>query len=166
MFLHGGIDSHRFHMMSLMQLGPALEELYGSARYFFCTSSPEPSDFWPARSSDIIHWRQRGLLGLVGAMLAITSKRGGSYMRELRSRLISSVVILFVLDLWAWESITGAWRRAGFRICARQDICGSPADECARKTNCQCAWLAGGTCGDRKFRVHDFALSRPAARPA
>jgi len=30
-------------------------------------------------------------------MLAVTSKRGGSYMREVRSRLISSVVILFVL---------------------------------------------------------------------
>src|SRR5260370_36576695 len=30
-------------------------------------------------------------------MLAITTKRGGAYMRELRSRLVSSVVILFVL---------------------------------------------------------------------
>jgi rhomboid protease GluP len=38
-----------------------------------------------------------GLLGLVGVMLAITTKRGGAYMRELRSRLVSSVVILFVL---------------------------------------------------------------------
>src|SRR5260370_16720122 len=30
-------------------------------------------------------------------MLAVTTKRGGAYMRELRSRLISSVVLLFVL---------------------------------------------------------------------
>jgi hypothetical protein len=29
--------------------------------------------------------------------LAITTKRGGSYMREIRSRLMSSVAILFVL---------------------------------------------------------------------
>jgi rhomboid protease GluP len=37
------------------------------------------------------------LLGLVGVMLAVTTKRGGAYMRELRSRLVTSVVILFVL---------------------------------------------------------------------
>jgi membrane associated rhomboid family serine protease len=37
------------------------------------------------------------LLGLVGLMLAVTTKRGGSYMREIRSRLISSVAILFLL---------------------------------------------------------------------
>src|SRR5882724_4675454 len=35
MFLHGGLIHIGFNMMSLMQLGPALEELYGSARYFF-----------------------------------------------------------------------------------------------------------------------------------
>src|SRR6266704_1422478 len=35
MFLHGGLIHIGFNMMSLMQLGPALEELYGSARYLF-----------------------------------------------------------------------------------------------------------------------------------
>jgi len=35
MFLHGGLIHIGFNMMSLMQLGPALEELYGSARYVF-----------------------------------------------------------------------------------------------------------------------------------
>src|SRR3981189_4017839 len=35
MFLHGGLIHIGFNMMSLMQLGPALEELYRSARYFF-----------------------------------------------------------------------------------------------------------------------------------
>ena len=35
MFLHGGLIHIGFNMMSLMQLGPELEELYGSARYFF-----------------------------------------------------------------------------------------------------------------------------------
>jgi membrane associated rhomboid family serine protease len=37
------------------------------------------------------------LLGLVGALLALTTKRGGMFMRDLRSRLITSVVILFML---------------------------------------------------------------------
>jgi len=35
MFLHGGLIHIGFNMMALMQIGPALEELYGSSRYFF-----------------------------------------------------------------------------------------------------------------------------------
>jgi rhomboid protease GluP len=118
MFLHGGLIHIGFNMMSLMQLGPALEELYGSARYFFLYIVTGAFGF--LASSSIGHYSlgaSGGLLGLVGAMLAITTKRGGSYMRELRSRLISSVVILFVLgfmgmgiDNWAH----GAGLASGF----------------------------------------------------
>jgi len=98
MFLHGGLIHIGFNMMALMQLGPALEELYGSARYFFLYIFTGAfgfliSSFMGTNSLGA----SGGLLGLVGAMLAITTKRGGSYMRELRSRLISSVVFLFVL---------------------------------------------------------------------
>jgi rhomboid protease GluP len=103
MFLHGGLIHIGFNMMALMQLGPALEELYGSSRYFFLyiftgafgfLISSFPYGPWYANNS---LGASGGLLGLVGAMLAITTKRGGAYMRELRSRLISSVVFLFVL---------------------------------------------------------------------
>jgi rhomboid protease GluP len=121
MFLHGGLIHIGFNMMSLMQLGPALEELYGSSRYFFLYIFTGAFGF--LISSLTLHnslGASGGLLGLVGAMLAITSKRGGSYMRELRSRLVSSVVILFVLgampgiaiDNWAH----GAGLAAGFVI--------------------------------------------------
>ena len=119
MFLHGGLIHIGFNMMALMQLGPALEELYGSARYFFLYIFTGAFGFLV--SSFTGHnslGASGGLLGLVGAMLAITSKRGGSYMRELRSGLIRSVVILFVLgalpgiaiDNWAH----GAGLAAGF----------------------------------------------------
>jgi len=98
MFLHGGLIHIGFNMMSLMQLGPALEELYGSSRYFFLYIFTGAfgfliSSFLGTHSLGA----SGGLLGLVGAMLAITTKRGGAYMRELRSRLISSVIFLFVL---------------------------------------------------------------------
>ncbi|HEU0368147.1 MAG TPA: rhomboid family intramembrane serine protease [Candidatus Acidoferrum sp.] len=109
MFLHGGLIHIGFNMMALMQLGPALEELYGSSRYFFLYIFTGAFGF--LLSSFIGNnslGASGGLLGLVGAMLAITSKRGGAYMRELRSRLVSNVVILFVLgfmgmgiDNWA-----------------------------------------------------------------
>ena len=103
MFLHGGLIHIGFNMMALMQLGPALEELYGSSRYFFLyivtgafgfLVSAFPYGPWQGSNS---LGASGGLLGLVGAMLAITTKRGGAYMRELRSRLISSVVFLLVL---------------------------------------------------------------------
>jgi rhomboid protease GluP len=120
MFLHGGLIHIGFNMMALMQLGPALEELYGSARYFFLYIATGVFGF--LASSFTGHYSlgaSGGLLGLVGAMLAITTKRGGAYMRELRSRLVSSVVLLFVLgfmgmgiDNWAH----GAGLAAGFGL--------------------------------------------------
>src|SRR3984893_5384456 len=98
MFLHGGLIHIGFNMMALMQLGPALEELYGSSRYFFLYFFTGAFGFlissFTGRNS---LGASGGLLGLIGAMLAVTTKRGGAYMRELRSRLISSVVLLFVL---------------------------------------------------------------------
>ncbi|HEY4816634.1 MAG TPA: rhomboid family intramembrane serine protease [Candidatus Acidoferrum sp.] len=98
MFLHGGLLHIGMNMLALMQLGPALEELYGSSRYFFLYIFTGAfgflvSSFFGGYSLGA----SGGLLGLVGAMLAITTKRGGAYMRELRSRLISSVVFLLVL---------------------------------------------------------------------
>ena len=120
MFLHGGLIHIGFNMMALMQLGPALEELYGSSRYFFLYIFTGAFGFLV--SSFIGNnslGASGGLLGLVGAMLAITSKRGGAYMRELRSRLVSNVVILFVLgfmgmgmDNWAH----GGGLAAGFAL--------------------------------------------------
>jgi len=118
MFLHGGLIHIGFNMMALMQLGPALEELYGSSRYFFLYIFTGAFGF--LASSFVGHLSlgaSGGLLGLVGAMLAITTKRGGAYMRDLRSRLVSSVVLLFVLgfmgmgiDNWAH----GAGLASGF----------------------------------------------------
>lgn len=98
MFLHAGLIHIGFNMMSLMQLGPVLEELYGSARYFFLYVLTGAFGFLVSATFGHNSLGASGaLLGLVGAMLAVTSKRGGVFMRELRSRLISSVVILFVL---------------------------------------------------------------------
>ena len=98
MFLHGGLIHIGFNMMSLMQLGPALEELYGSGRYFFLYVLTGAFGFLISAAFGHVSLGASGaLLGLVGAMLAVTTKRGGAFMRDLRARLISSVVILFML---------------------------------------------------------------------
>lgn len=146
MFLHGGLIHIGFNMMSLMQLGPALEELYGSGRYFFLYIVTGAFGF--LASSFIGHYSlgaSGGLLGLVGAMLAITSKRGGSYMRELRSRLISSVVILFVLgfmgmgiDNWAHGGGLASGFVLGKIFADRQ-----PMNEREKQIANALGWLAG-----------------------
>ncbi len=98
MFLHGGLIHIGFNMMALMQFGPALEELYGSARYLFFYVVTGMFGFLVSAALGNYSLGASGaLLGLVGLMLAITTKRGGSYMREIRSRLITSVAILFLL---------------------------------------------------------------------
>ncbi|OLC99870.1 MAG: hypothetical protein AUH86_01505 [Acidobacteria bacterium 13_1_40CM_4_58_4] len=98
MFLHGGLIHIGFNMMALMQFGPALEELYGSARYLFFYVVTGMFGFLVSAALGNYSLGASGaLLGLVGLMLAVTTKRGGAYMREIRSRLISSVAILFLL---------------------------------------------------------------------
>jgi rhomboid protease GluP len=119
MFLHGGLIHIGVNMMSLMQLGPVLEELYGSARYLFLYVLTGAFGFLVSAATGHFSLGASGaLMGIVGAMLAVTSKRGGSYMRELRSRLITSVVILFVIGAFPWIRIDnwahGAGLASGF----------------------------------------------------
>ena len=98
MFLHGGLIHIGFNMLALMQFGPALEELYGSARYLFLYVVTGVFGFLvSAWFGNYSLGASGALLGLIGLMLAITSKRGGAFMRDLRARLITSVAILFFL---------------------------------------------------------------------
>lgn len=146
MFLHGGLIHIGFNMMALMQLGPALEELYGSARYLFLYVVTGAFGFLVSAAVGHFSIGASGaLLGLVGLMLAITSKRGGTYMRELRSRLISSVAILFVLgfmgmgiDNWAH----GGGLAAGF-LFGKLFADHKPVTAGERRTADLLGWLAG-----------------------
>ena len=117
MFLHGGLIHIGFNMMTLMQFGPALEELYGSARYLFLYVVTGALGF--VASALMGHFSigaSGALLGLIGAMLAVTSKRGGSFMRELRSRLITSVAILFMIGFWGGLGIDNSAHIGGFAV--------------------------------------------------
>jgi rhomboid protease GluP len=117
MFLHGGLIHIGFNMMTLMQFGPALEELYGSARYLFLYVVTGALGFLASGLTGHFSVGASGaLLGLIGAMLAVTSKRGGSFMRELRSRLITSVTILFVIGFWGGLGIDNSAHIGGFAV--------------------------------------------------
>ncbi len=117
MFLHGGLIHIGFNMMNLMQIGPALEELYGSARYLFLYVVTGALGFLASALTGHFSIGASGaLLGLIGAMLAVTTKRGGSFMRELRSRLITSVAILFVIGFMGFLGMDNAAHIGGFAV--------------------------------------------------
>ena len=147
MFLHGGLIHIGMNMISLMNLCPALEELYGSSRYFFLYVVSGAFGFLlSAATGHFSIGASGGLLGIVGAMIAVTTKRGGAYMRDLRSRLVSSVVILFVLgampgiaiDNWAH----GAGFVAGF-VLGKIFVDRQPMNPGERQFAAALGWIAG-----------------------
>jgi rhomboid protease GluP len=114
MFLHAGLIHIGFNMWVLMDIGPVVEEVYGSARFLFLYTATGImgyvlSAFTPFRPHPALGVGASGaILGLVGLMIAITTRRAGSAMHALRSRLISWVVSIFVfgflisgVDNWA-----------------------------------------------------------------
>jgi rhomboid protease GluP len=146
MFLHGGLIHIGFNMMALMQLGPAIEELYGSARYLFFYVITGAFGFLVSAGMGNHSLGASGaILGLVGLMLAVTTKRGGAYMRELRSRLISSVVILFVLGFMGMgmdNFAHGAGLAAGFGL-GKLFADRQPMNSRERQMAYALGWLAG-----------------------
>jgi rhomboid protease GluP len=114
MFLHGGLIHIGFNMMVLLDIGPMVEEVYGSARYLFLYITMGVVGFL------LSAWRgsfsvgaSGAILGIIGLLIAITSKRGGAQMRELRARLISWVVTIFALGFLAAGLRTDNWAHFG-----------------------------------------------------
>jgi membrane associated rhomboid family serine protease len=114
MFLHGGLIHIGFNMMALMNIGPTVEEVYGSARYLFLYTATgiagyvlsSVHQFWSFHGPSV--GASGAIMGLIGLLIAITTKRGGAAIQALRSRLISWVVATFAfgfmvvgIDNWA-----------------------------------------------------------------
>jgi membrane associated rhomboid family serine protease len=100
MFLHGSIMHIALNMWVLWSVGPVIEEAYGSARYLFVYTFTGIAGFvLSALRGNFSVGASGALLGLVGVMLAITTKRGGAAMQAQRSRLIVWIVIIFAQGL-------------------------------------------------------------------
>ena len=114
MFLHGGLIHIGFNMMVFLDLGPIVEEVYGSARYLFLYLVMGAASFLVSALAGHFSLGASGaILGLVGLLIAITTRRGGMYMRKLRSRLISWVVTIFAMGLLFRGMRTDNWAHAG-----------------------------------------------------
>jgi rhomboid protease GluP len=108
-FLHASILHIVFNMWFLMDVGPLIEELYGSARYLFIYVVTGIGGY--IASSAVGHFSIGGsgaLMGLVGVLLAATSGRRSAGAQMLRSRLIYFIIYIAVIgfimqgvDNWA-----------------------------------------------------------------
>jgi rhomboid protease GluP len=97
-FLHGGLLHIGFNMWVLMDIGPMVEELYGSARYLFLYVVTGAAGYLVSSSAGHLSVGASGsLLGLVGVLLAATTGRKSMAAQALRSALIRWLIYIAVL---------------------------------------------------------------------
>jgi rhomboid protease GluP len=97
-FLHGGLLHIGFNMWVLMDIGPMVEELYGSARYFFLFVVTGAAGYVVSSFFGHLSVGASGsLLGLIGLLLAATTGRRSFSAQALRSALIRWLVYIAVL---------------------------------------------------------------------
>lgn len=99
-FLHGSVLHIFLNMWILLSVGPILEELYGSSRYLFLYTVSGIAGYLLSSLHDYPSvGASAALLGLIGAMLAVTTKRGGDVIRAQRTNLIIWIVVIFAQGL-------------------------------------------------------------------
>ena len=100
-FLHGSLMHIVFNMWVLMDIGPQIEELYGSARFFFIYVATGIGGY--LLSSTLSGHPSMGgsgaLLGLIGVLLAITTGRKSAGMQMLRSQIIRWLIYIAIWGL-------------------------------------------------------------------
>lgn len=109
-FLHGSLIHIGFNMWVLMDIGPIVEELYGSARYLFLYTATGIFGYITSAMWMAIRYGGGGylppipsigasgaLLGLIGLLIAVTSRRSGAAAQMLKTQLIRWVVYIFII---------------------------------------------------------------------
>ena len=145
-FLHGGLLHIGFNMWVLMDIGPMVEELYGSARYFFLFVVTGAAGY--AVSSFFGHLSvgaSGSLLGLIGVLLAATTGRKSLAAQALRSALIRWLVYIGVLGLLmsGTDNAAHAGGLAAGYLLGRVMADRLPADVIERRRADLLGWIAG-----------------------
>jgi membrane associated rhomboid family serine protease len=100
-FLHGSLLHIGFNMWVLMDIGPQIEELYGSARYLFIYVATGIGAYIVSGliGTHVSMGGSGALLGLIGVMLAMTMGHKSAAMQMLRSQLIRWLVYIGILGI-------------------------------------------------------------------
>jgi len=101
-FLHANLLHIGMNTWAFLDLGPPLEELYGSARYLFLYVATGIIGYMFSTGVDIFLRRpgasvgaSGAIMGLLGLYLAVSGRRGGAYFQSIRRQLLQWVVIIF-----------------------------------------------------------------------
>ena len=144
MFLHIGLIHIGFNMMVLLDIGPVVEDIYGSARYLFIYILTGVAGFALSVFFHAAVGASGALMGLLGVLIAVTGKRGSVEAKALRSRLISWVITVFALGFFI-----GADNVAHFGGLATGFVLGKllsdrvPTNSSERNRAYVLGWLAG-----------------------
>ncbi len=145
-FLHASILHIVFNMWVLMDIGPVVEELYGSARYLFIFVVTGIGGYLLSSFIGNFSLGASGaLLGLIGVLLAMTMGRKTAGMQALRSQMIRWLIYILIfglvmrgIDNWAHA---GGFV-AGF-ILGKLMVSRPPASPEERKRAYVLGWAAG-----------------------
>jgi rhomboid protease GluP len=136
-----------FNMWVLMDIGPMVEEMYGSARYLFLYVVTGVCGY--VLSSAVGHFSvgaSGSLLGLIGVLLAATTGRKSMAAQALRSALIRWLIYIAVIGLLPGS---GTDNYAHFGGLAAGYVLGrlmpdrTPADMSERRLANYLGWAAG-----------------------
>jgi membrane associated rhomboid family serine protease len=99
-FLHGSLLHIAFNMWVLMDVGPLVEEVYGSARYLYIYVVTGIFGYVLSSALGNVSVGGSGaLLGLIGVLLALTSGRKNASLQMLRSNIIRWLIYIAVMGL-------------------------------------------------------------------
>ncbi|MDE3110296.1 MAG: rhomboid family intramembrane serine protease [Acidobacteriota bacterium] len=99
-FLHASILHIAFNMWVLMDIGPVVEEMYGSARYMFIFVVTGIGGYILSSFVGNVSLGASGaLLGLIGILLAMSMGRKTAGMEMLRSEMIRWLIYILVFGL-------------------------------------------------------------------
>lgn len=146
-FLHGSLLHIIFNMWVLMDLGPTIEELYGSARFFFIFVVTGICGYIVSFATGHFSVGASGsLLGMIGVLLALTTGRQSIGMRMLRSQLLYWLAYIFVIGLLMRGTVDNFAHLGGFvsgfllgKVMADR----LPADAIERRRAYTLGWTAG-----------------------
>jgi len=145
-FLHGSILHIVFNMWVLMDIGPMVEELYGSARYLFLFVASGAAGYVLSSFVGSLSVGASGsLLGLIGVLLAATTGRKSIAAQSLRSSLIRWLVYIGVLGLImrGTDNFAHLGGLAAGYLLGRVMADRQPADMVERKRANLLGWAAG-----------------------
>ncbi len=104
-FLHAGLIHFAFNSYALLQLGPLVEQEFGTERfavaYLFCgiTGNVASQILWPGFRNTL--GASGAICGLVGLLLVYGHRRGGAAGAAIRSSMMQSALLVLMMSFFS-----------------------------------------------------------------